>query len=245
MTTYHTAEIAAMLGIHANTVRFYEAQGLLSPVPRKANGYRVYTKRHLLQLRLIRLALRAEILSEGLRAQVFELLKASAASRYGEAIAQTKGYQAQLEAELGRARQALALAAQLLRGEEAQAPEKVRGRRKAAAQIGVSVDVLRDWERNGLVQVPGSPGRRQYGLREMNRLKIILILRHAHYSQMSIRRMLAKLEGGETDLLQGIDTPEPTEDIVSVADRYITSLSGALADTAPMLALLQAMKRLA
>ncbi len=36
-----------------------------------------------------------------------------------------------------------------------------------------------------------------------------------------------------------IDTPEPTEDIASAADRYITSLTGALEDASEMLRLLE------
>ncbi len=50
--------------------------------------------------------------------------------------------------------------------------------------------------------------------------------------------MLQKLDHGEKDLLFAIDTPEPDDDIISAADRYITSLTGALADTDEMLAAL-------
>ena len=114
------------------------------------------------------------------------------------------------------------------------------GRREAAAKIGVSFHVLRDWERNGLIEVPRKGNRRQYGVQEMNRLKIMAVLRSANYSQTAIRRMLHKMEHGERDLLSAIDTPEPAEDIVSVADRYITSLTGALDDTDEIISLLRA-----
>ncbi len=43
-------------------------------------------------------------------------------------------------------------------------------------------------------------------------------------------------------MLSCLDNPESTEDIVSVADRYITSLTGALQDTEEMLLLLKQMK---
>ncbi|MCI8512774.1 MAG: MerR family DNA-binding transcriptional regulator [Lachnospiraceae bacterium] len=43
MNTYRTAEIAAVIGIHTNTVRLYEEWGLISKPERKGNGYRVYS----------------------------------------------------------------------------------------------------------------------------------------------------------------------------------------------------------
>ncbi len=85
--------------------------------------------------------------------------------------------------------------------------------------------------------------RARVGAPEINRLKIIAILRNANYSQSAIRRMFHKLEHGETDLLWAINTPPPDDDIISVTDRYITSLSGALADTGEMLRQLEVIKR--
>ena len=43
MNTYTTADVAAIIGVHPNTVRMYEAWGLIPRVERKANGYRVFT----------------------------------------------------------------------------------------------------------------------------------------------------------------------------------------------------------
>ena len=50
--TLKTAQIARAVGVHVNTVRLYEARGLLPPVPRAANGYRLFTRRHVEQMRL-------------------------------------------------------------------------------------------------------------------------------------------------------------------------------------------------
>lgn len=54
---YRTAEVAAIIGIHPNTVRFYEDWGLISKPERKENGYRVFTDLHIQQIRLARVAL--------------------------------------------------------------------------------------------------------------------------------------------------------------------------------------------
>ena len=43
MEIYKTSEVAAFIGIHPNTVRFYEEWGLIAKPERDKNGYRVYT----------------------------------------------------------------------------------------------------------------------------------------------------------------------------------------------------------
>ncbi|MGR5342300.1 MerR family transcriptional regulator, partial [Vibrio astriarenae] len=46
-------ELAQRTGISIETIRFYEAQGLLPPPARAANNYRVYTPEHAEQLAFI------------------------------------------------------------------------------------------------------------------------------------------------------------------------------------------------
>lgn len=76
----------------------------------------------------------------------------------------------------------------------------------------------------------------------MNRLKIIRTLRNAHYSMMSILRMLNHLDRGEGNIRETIDTPGEEEDIVYATDRYITALSMAETDALEMLKMLDAMQ---
>ena len=47
-------ELAKKTGITAETIRYYEAEGLLTAPPRSTNGYRCYDETHLERLRLIR-----------------------------------------------------------------------------------------------------------------------------------------------------------------------------------------------
>ncbi|MDL2224904.1 MerR family transcriptional regulator [Eubacteriales bacterium OttesenSCG-928-M02] len=242
LVTFRTSEIATMIGVHPNTIRFYEEQGLLPLVPRTANGYRIFSKRHLLQLWLIRCAFRAEILSGNLRGEAVDIVKIAAEGRMDEAARKTMLYRMHVEEEISRAKEAICLTEQLMAGEGERDDTAAIGRREAAEQIGVSFHVLRDWERNGLIAVPRKGNRRQYGIAQMNRLKIIAVLRNANYSQMAVRRMLQRMDRGDTDLLSALDTPEQGEDIISVADRYITSLTDALSDTEEMLLLLKNMQ---
>lgn len=43
MNTYKTSQIAAIAGIHPNTVRLYEEWGMISKPERQKNGYRIFT----------------------------------------------------------------------------------------------------------------------------------------------------------------------------------------------------------
>ena len=67
MTSYKTAEVAAIIGVHPNTVRLYEKLELIPKPERLSNGYRVFTDFHIKQCKLIRLAFQVEILQNGLR----------------------------------------------------------------------------------------------------------------------------------------------------------------------------------
>lgn len=45
--TFRTSEIAALIGVHPNTVRLYEELELIPKPERLLNGYRVFTDFHL------------------------------------------------------------------------------------------------------------------------------------------------------------------------------------------------------
>ena len=90
MTTYKTAEVAAIIGIHPNTVRLYEKLELIPKLRRLSNGYRVFTEFHIKQCKLIRLAFQVEVLQNGLRKKIVQMLKVSATGDFDRAITLTK-----------------------------------------------------------------------------------------------------------------------------------------------------------
>ncbi|AWB68777.1 Cu(I)-responsive transcriptional regulator [Saccharobesus litoralis] len=47
------SQVGQLAGLPVKTIRFYEAQGLLSPVERAANGYRQYSQTQVNQLQFI------------------------------------------------------------------------------------------------------------------------------------------------------------------------------------------------
>ena len=78
MATYKTAEVAAMIGVHPNTVRLYEKMKLIPKPERLSNGYRVFTDFHIWQCKLIRLAFQVEVLQNGLRKKIVRMVTVSA-----------------------------------------------------------------------------------------------------------------------------------------------------------------------
>lgn len=49
MRVYKTSHIAEMIGVHPNTIRFYEEMKLIPVIPRTESGYRIFNDRHLEQ----------------------------------------------------------------------------------------------------------------------------------------------------------------------------------------------------
>ena len=244
MKTYTTSEIARLLGIHPNTVRLYEAWQLIPRAQRKANGYRVFTEVHLAQLRLVRVAFRTEVLQNGLRKKMVEAVKASAQGDYYRALQLAEAYRRQVGEEITNAAEAIRVARRIHAG-ATRHEDLCLTRREIAARLGVSLDTLRNWERNGLLR----PGRMQNGLRvydggDLDRLMMIRALRCASYSLEAILRMLTALERDpKADMAQALNVPGEGAEIISVCDRLITSLRAAERNAAIMTGMLADMQR--
>lgn len=245
LKTYKTAQIAELIGVHPNTIRFYEEMKLLPRIPRTKSGYRVFNDAHLRQLTLLRTAFNTEIIKDRLRQEVYEIVKTAATDDIGGAYQGTQKYLEHLREERNRAEDAIRITLDIIaKNEKSDKVVMFNGRLKVAGILGITIDVLRDWERNGLIQVPrNANGCKKFGLTEMNRLEIIRTLRNAHYSMMSILRMLHRLDNGEMNIRKVIDTPNEDEDIVCAADRYITALSMAEKDALEMLVILNVMRK--
>ena len=244
MKTYTTSEIARLLGIHPNTVRLYEAWQLIPRAQRKANGYRLFTEIHLAQLRLVRVAFRTEVLQNGLRKKMVEAVKASAQGDYDRALQLAEAYRRQVGEEITNAAEAIRVARRIHAG-ATRHEDLCLTRREIAARLGVSLDTLRNWERNGLLR----PGRMQNGLRvhdggDLDRLMMIRALRCVSYSLEAILRMLTALERyPKADRAQALNVPGEGAEIISVCDRLITSLRAAERNAAIMTGMLADMRR--
>ncbi|MDU1413423.1 MAG: MerR family transcriptional regulator [Clostridium sp.] len=242
---YKTAEVAKKVGIHSNTVRLYEKLELIPKVNRLPNGYRVFTDYHIEQLKLARTAFKVEILQNGLRKKIINVVKLSAKGEFQKAINCTNDYINQIKKEQKNAEEAIELSKKLLLGRDVKGDCIFFTRKQTADYIQVTMDTLRNWEMNGLFTVKRKQnGYRVYTESDINRLKIIRTLRCANYSLSAILRMLNALsESKEIDITDVINKPKGDEDIVTACDRLLTSLSDAEKNANSILKQLEFMKK--
>jgi DNA-binding transcriptional MerR regulator len=221
-----TSEVAKAVGVHPNTVRLYEEWGFLPPIPRSSSGHRLFTATHLDQMRLARTALCGPWPGRNIKQSALALVRRVASGDLGGALEQAYAHRALVQAERAQVEAAAELLERWVQGTAADATAKPLRIGKAAEPMGVTTDMLRNWERDGLIAVPRDPrnGYRLYGTAEISRLRVIRVLRRAGYSTMAILRMLLRLDQGQKgDPRQILDTPRPDEDVYSAADRWLST----------------------
>ena len=241
-----TSDLARAVGAHSNTVRLYEEWGFLPPVPRSPSGYRQFTEAHLDQMRLARTALHGDWPGRTLRQSALALVRQAASGDLNGALEQAYRHLALVQAERAQAEAAADYLERWTRGTAAEAAPADLHIGQAAERLGLTVDTLRSWERNGLIKTPRDPGSgyRLYGATELGRLRVIRMLLRAGYSTMAILRILLHLDQGKAgDLRLVLDTPRPGEDVYTAADRWLSTLAEQEQRAAQMMAQLEEMIR--
>lgn len=226
---YKTAQVAKIIGIHPNTVRLYEKLELIPKPQRLSNGYRVFSDFHIAQFKLARTALKVEVLQSGLRRNMINIIKLSAQGEFQKAIICTNSYIDQVKIEQKNAEESIEITKKLLSGIQEKEDDVAFTRKQTAEHLNITIDTLRNWEMNGLFSVKRKQnGYRVYTKNDIQLLKIIRSLRFANYSLAAILRMVSALSNNsEIDIRKVIDTPKADEDIVTVCDELLTSLSNA------------------
>ena len=243
---YSTLQVARAAGVHPNTVRAYEVWGFLPPIPRAPNGYRLYTEFHIDQMRFARTALHGGWPGHSIRKSAVSLVRQSASGDLGGALEQAYRHLALVQAERAQAEGAANLLERWAQGAAIDTSAKPLRIKEAAQLLGVTSDMLRNWERNGLLTVPRDPHSRyrRYGAAELDRVRVIRALSRAGYSNMAILRMLRRLDtGNRHNLRQALDTPDPHEDVFTAADRWLSALQSHEQRANEMITQLEAMIR--
>lgn len=222
-----TSDLAKAVGIHPNTVRLYVDWGLLPPVEKSPSGYRLFTQRHLECLRLARMIYAEPYPGKHLRSTGKAILMAVVKDDWGGALEKAFQHWSAVKSELTHAETALMLLNHWVEGlptEPFQVPLSIA---EVSALLHVSRDVIRNWERNGLITIPRNSYNRYriFGTTEIGRMRVIRMLSQAGYSHMAILRMFIELEGGaKDDLRHVLDTPRPDEDVFMASDRWLSTL---------------------
>lgn len=220
---YKTSDIARKTNIHPNTVRFYERVGLISPVPRAENGYRLFDRRHLYQVMVLRCIFLDEWPGKNIREASIKIIDAMKFWKLKAARKYTKEYIEIIEIECEKAKEAVEILKKWAEHVMLEESREIYSRVEASAIIGTTPETLRNWERNGLLDVPrvGKNQRRIYGRKEIKRLKVIYMLRQAKYSMSAVHKCLKKFDAGyNEEALDVLHNPNE-EDIVWTGDHLL------------------------
>lgn len=222
--TYSTKQIADLTGVHPNTVRLYEEWGYISKAERKDNHYRVFKERHLLEMRLARLALPGPYPFDG--ELVHLLVKRFAAGDMDAALAMAEEYRKRVDVEWSNALKALEVLDKWHADKPGDREKTVcRTRRAAAARLDLTVDTVRTWERNGLLWIgKDERGKMRFSEWDMEKTMIVRLLRNCGYSIASLNQVLAPESELTVRPSEILKFPDPDSDINYITDKYLDFL---------------------
>ena len=217
-----TSDIAKSAGIHVNTVRFYESIGFLPPIPRnRNNGYRIFSQKHVPQVLLIRHLMNVTWIGGEIRRHCICAIRSSAQEKTNEANAHLEQAIDAIKQEMHFAEVAMQILERWAHNGMETNDVSIRiTRTEAAKRIGVSPERIRNWERNGLIEVPRRlNGYREYGLVELERLAVIRALLQCGYRQMPVRMALRMHDDdAQTDVRSVIENYEDDCEIYAHAN---------------------------
>lgn len=224
--TYTTKQIADITKVHPNTVRLYEKLGYISKAERRSNNYRVFNEKHLCQMKLARAALPGPYPIDG--KIVHGLVRQFAANDIEGALSSAREYLAKVEIEEERAKAALRVLDNWFEDNMGDRNNIIiETRKKAAIYLGVSIDSLRTWERNGLFSI--KKGRKcilTFSEWDIEKIMVIRLLRNCGYSIASLLRVFGKEGKLEEKPSEILSLPDNNADIYYVTDMFLKYLDG-------------------
>jgi DNA-binding transcriptional MerR regulator len=246
MKYLYTSDLAKAVGVHPNTVRRYVARGILPPVEYSPSGYRRFTQRHLDCLRLARQVYIYcnQYPGKALYQLGIRINQATVRGNLDDALELACNHLALVQSERMQANIAVSLLEHWASGASIETTIQSLQIGQVAHLLGITIDILRNWDRNGLIDIPRDPsnGYRRYGTKEISRLRVIRMLSHAGYSIAAILRMLIQLDQGEkTNLRHALDTPRPDEDVYLASDHWLSTLADQEQRAYTIIALLEEM----
>ncbi len=228
-----TGIAARDVGIHPNTLRWYESAGYLPELARTASGYRKFTPSMVQLAKIVKMVQPILRIFGTIRRRGKKLLELCRDEDYLGAQEENRRLGAALEREHELSLRALEVVegwrnrqVPLEQDEEAApyvtyAPYAPLKRMiylgEAAAATGLTRDKIIGWERNGLCSFLRAPknGYRILGAEEMDRLLVIRACRTAGYSITAIKRLLDAVDRGVGPgvamLRRVADTPDDPE----------------------------------
>ncbi len=98
-------------------------------------------------------------------------------------------------------------------------------KKQAARLVGVTEEAIRNWERNELIPRALSYQKRFYTQATLDRMHLVQLLLHNGFSIMIIRKFFMYYDSGEySNAIAVLMNPRESEDLMTIADRYLQSL---------------------
>ncbi len=220
---YKTSDIAKKVNVHPNTVRFYEKEGLISSVPRAKNGYRLFENKHLYQIMVLKCIFFDEWPGENIRKASFKIIESMKLWELKVARQYTREYIEVIKMEYEKAEKAVKILKKWSSNIICEESLNTYNRLETSLIIGTTPETLRNWERNDLINVPriGNNQKRVYRKKEIERLRVIYMLRQGKYSMSAIYRCLKQYDTGfNNKALDELHNPKE-EDIMHAGDHWI------------------------
>lgn len=223
---YKTSDLSKIVGVHENTIRNYEKWGLISPVKRKGNGYRCFTEIHLNQCLLVHKAFGCTWMGGAIKELALKMISSSSQEDFSGAKIYASELLKAIEKEKENAKEAIKALENYGQESFHIKNRTLYSTKEASKLLELSEYTLRDWEKNGLISINRNPknGYRLYSSQDLERIKIIKVLRKADHSLMAILRMLSFLDQGITRNLQTCLEENHDVDIFFQTDRWVASL---------------------
>jgi DNA-binding transcriptional MerR regulator len=194
-----TIDMAQAGQISVQQVRNYEESGFIPPVERSPSGYRLYTQKHLVALKIAR-----SLIGGYGRQRAWMIMQAVHQGKLPGALALIDESHAELASKRLQVEQTLAalsmLAAQSTPLADIRHSQRLRVG-EAAKQVGVRVSALHFWEQQGLLHPirDKSSHYRLYDEQQMRRLRVVVLLREAGYDFNAISTTLDELVVGQSE----------------------------------------------
>lgn len=229
MKKYTTMELAKIYHIHPNTIRLYERLGYISAPERAANNYRIFTKLHILQIKICRCIFGYPFTNRNIRNAGNEVMWSSAKQEWNIGRQNSEKYIQIINQEIKIAHKTALILNQWANGviiQKSSSNNNHLSRKEVANFFSVTVESVRNWERNRLIVSVkiGEKGEKLYSITDLDRISIIYMLIQAGFSIAAIQRSLTMYENGYTSkIVNALNNPK-YEELISVGDRWIHEL---------------------
>lgn len=180
---FRPKKLADKYGLSANTLRNYEAKGLIPPADRSANGYRIYTERHEAYLACI------QAMAAGFGMEVTsEVMHCLGRNELDNALWIVREREAMLHRNKTSLDQLVRELRSYSEGDQVYDSSRHFSIHEASRRTGAPKSAIRYWEKSGLFTTKRDPDNkyRLYNEAHLFQIKLIQILQYSVYSEETV-----------------------------------------------------------